>query len=141
MFRRVLNEYPRFSVVIFPYLFLTRELGGDSLLTLVHEKQVGVIGLKPFAAGTTFGLKPQQIQGRIDPRAHVLVKEMLPEPRISAIIPGVNIPEQIDENIRGSYDRDTPHTPEDKKAIQECARNFYSHLTPDYQWLHQWKIV
>ncbi len=141
VFRRVLTEYPQFSVVIFPYLFLTRELGGDSLLKLAHEKQIGVIGLKPFAAGTTFGLKPQQIQGRIDPRAHVLVKEMLQESRISAIIPGVNIPEQIDENVHGSYDRDTPHTPEDKKAIQECTRNFYAHLTPDYQWLHQWEIV
>ena len=32
VFRNVLNEYPQFSVIIFPYLFLTKELGGDSLL-------------------------------------------------------------------------------------------------------------
>ena len=66
VFRRVLNDYPQFSVIIFPYLFLTKEFGGDSLLQLAQEKQVGVIGLKPFGAGTTFGLKPQQIQGKVD---------------------------------------------------------------------------
>ena len=32
VFRRVLQEYPQFSVIIFPYLFLTEEFGGDSLL-------------------------------------------------------------------------------------------------------------
>jgi uncharacterized protein len=141
VFRRVLNEYPQFSVIIFPYLFLTRELGGDSLLKLAAEKQAGVIGLKPFGAGTTFGLKPQQIKGRVDKRAGVLVKEMLQEKRISAVIPGVNIPEQLVENVRGSYERDVPSTPEDKKALLECQRNYYANLTPDYQWLHQWEIV
>ena len=38
VFRRVLENYPQFSVVIFPYLFLTRELGGDSLLELVPRR-------------------------------------------------------------------------------------------------------
>ncbi|MHC4574047.1 MAG: aldo/keto reductase, partial [Planctomycetota bacterium] len=61
VFRRVLNEYPQFSVIIFPYLFLTRELGGDSLLALAKEKDVGVIGLKPFGAGTTFNIKPRTL--------------------------------------------------------------------------------
>lgn len=141
VFRRVLGEYPQFSVVIFPYLFLTKEFGGDSLLKLAQEKGVGVIGLKPFGAGTTFGLKPQQIRGRVDERAHVLVKEMLQEPRISAVIPGVNIPEQLVENIRGSYDKALPKTPEDEQAIRECTRNYYANLTPDYRWLHKWECV
>ena len=141
VFRRVLNEYPQFSVIIFPYLFLTKEFGGDSLLKLAQEKNVGVIGLKPFGAGTTFNLKPQQIQGKIDQRAHVLVKEMLQEPRISAVIPGVNIPEQLVENVKGSYERDKPKTPEDEQAIKECTRNFYANLTPEYQWLRHWEIV
>ena len=106
VFRRVLNEYPQFSVIIFPYLFLTKEFGGDSLLKLAQEKQVGVIGLKPFGAGTTFGLKPQQIQGKVDRRAASLVKEMLQEQRISAIIPGVNTPEQLDVNVEGAYEKE-----------------------------------
>lgn len=141
VFHRVLEEYPQFSVIIFPYLFLTEEFGGNSLLKLAQEKQVGVIGLKPFGAGTTFGLKPRQIKEKVDSRARVLVKEMLQEKRLSAIIPGVNIPEQLDENIHGVYDKNLPQTPEDKKVLLECRQNFYAHLTPDYQWLRKWETV
>ena len=141
VFRRVLNEYPQFSVIIFPYLFLTKEFGGDSLLKLAREKSVGVIGLKPFGAGTTFGLRPQQIKGRVDKRARVLVKEMLQETRIPTVIPGDNIPEQLEENVRGSYEKDKPKTAEDEQALEQCTRNYYANLTPEYRWLHKWEQV
>ena len=141
VFQRVLTEYPQFSVVIFPYLFLTKEFDGDSLLKLAQEKNVGVIGLKPFGAGTTFGLKPQQISGKIDPRATVLVKEMLQEKRLSAIIPGVNIPEQLDANVQGSYERDKPQTSQDREILRQCRENYLANLTPEYQWLRKWEIV
>ncbi len=141
VFRRVLNNYPTFSVIIFPYLFLTKEFGGDSLLKLAQAKGVGVIGLKPFGAGTTFGLKPKQIEGRIDKRAAALVKHMLQEKRLSAIIPGVNIPEQLEVNTRGAYEKNAPTTTEDKQALYECTRNYYAHLTPEYRWLHKWETV
>ena len=141
VFRRVLNDYPQFSVIIFPYLFLTEEFGGDSLLKLAKEKDVGVIGLKPFGAGTTFGLKPKQIRDKVDKRAASLVKEMLQERRLSAVIPGVNTPEQLEVNVRGSYERDKPKTPEDEQALLECRRNYYANLTPEYRWLHQWERV
>jgi aryl-alcohol dehydrogenase-like predicted oxidoreductase len=117
VFRRVLEEYPQFEVIIFPYLFLTRELGGDSLLDLAKRKDVGVIGLKPFGAGTTFGIKPPQITGKVDHRAPVLLREMLQEPRISAVIPGVNIPEQLEMNVKGSYERNHPRKVADLEIL------------------------
>jgi uncharacterized protein len=141
VFRRVLNEYPQFSVVIFPYLFLTKELGGDSLLELARQKDVGVIGLKPFGAGTTFGIKPQQITGIVDKRAPVLLREMLREPRISAVIPGVNIPEQLEQNVKGSYERDQPRTTADEEILRQCRENYLAHLTDDYHWLRRWERV
>jgi len=141
VFRRVLEQYPQFSVVIFPYLFLTKEFGGDSLLELARQKDVGVIGLKPFGAGTVFAQRPSQIQGRVDARAHVLIKEMLQEPRLAAVIPGVNVPEQLEENVKGSYERDVPPTAADKDALLGCTRSFYANLTPEYQWLRAWRTV
>jgi len=142
VFRRVLNEYPQFSVIIFPYLFLTKEFGGDSLLKLAQEKNVGVVGLKPFGAGMTFRVrKEKDVQGRVDEKAHLLVKRMLQEPRLSAVIPGVNVPEQLVENTKGSYLRDQPSTPEDEAALRQATRNFYAQLTPEYQWLRMWEVV
>jgi len=141
LFRRVLNEYPQFSLIIFPYLFLTEELGGHSLLKLAKEKDVGVIGLKPFGAGTTFGIKPREIHGKVDTNAHVLVKNMLKEPRISAVIPGVNTIAQLEENVKGSYERGKPLTSKDKAAIRTCTANYHANLTPEYQWLRNWETV
>jgi aryl-alcohol dehydrogenase-like predicted oxidoreductase len=141
VFRRVLENYPQFSVIIFPYLFLTKELGGDSLLKLAQEKDVGVIGLKPFGAGNTFGLKKEHAEHFTDKRAHAMVKEMLKEKRLSAVIPGIGRAEHLDENVRGSYERDVPATPDDKKALGEFERNFYAHLPPEYQWLRGWTTV
>jgi hypothetical protein len=141
VFRRVLEEYPQFHVIIFPYLFLTTELGGDSLLKLAEAKGVGVIGLKPFGAGATFNIKPREIAGRVDPRAHVLLAEMLRERRVSAVIPGVNYPEQLDENIRASYEKASARSEEDERALASCRENFYANLTPGYQWLRQWEKV
>ncbi|OHB79436.1 MAG: hypothetical protein A2W31_01225, partial [Planctomycetes bacterium RBG_16_64_10] len=141
VFRRVLNEYPQFSVIIFPYLFLTQPFGGDSLLDLAKAKDVGVIGLKPFGAGMTFGIKPREIQGQVDGRAHVLLKKMLTEPRISAVIPGVHTAAQLEENVKASFERDQPLTEADEQAWRECRDRFYATMTPEYQWLRRWEMV
>ena len=141
LFRRVLNEYPQFSVILFPYLFLTEELGGNSLLKLAKAKNVGVIGIKPFGAGTTFGIKPREIHGKVDKNAHVLVKKMLQERRISAVIPGVNTTEQLEENVKGSYDRDKPITAKEHDTIRQYAEHYYANLTREYQWLRNWETV
>jgi len=141
VFRRVLEAYPQFSVIIFPYLFLTQEFGGDSLLEAAKQKDVGVIGLKPFGAGTVFAQRPSEIQGRVDERAHVLIKEMLQESRVSAVIPGVNVPEQLEENVRGSYERDVPPTEADRQALRECTLSFYANLPPHYEWLRDWRFA
>lgn len=141
LFRRVLNEYPQFSVILFPYLFLTEELGGDSLLKLARDKDVGVIGIKPFGAGTTFGIKPREIHGKVDKNAHILVKKMLQEPRISAVIPGVNTTEQLEENVKGSYERDKPLTFKEEESVRRYAENYHANLTREYQWLRNWETV
>ena len=141
VFHRVLEEYPQFSVVIFPYLFLTEEFGGGSLLDLAQQKGVGVIGLKPFGAGMVFAQRPGQLQGQVDQRARVLVREMLREGRLSAVIPGVNIPAQLEENVRGSYERDQPTTQADRETLRECARNLGTSMTPEYRWLDAWRVA
>jgi predicted aldo/keto reductase-like oxidoreductase len=141
VFRRVLNEYPQFSVILFPYMFLTKPYQGDSLLALARQKDVGVIAIKPFAAGTIFAQKPAMITGNLDTRASILLRRMLQEQRVSAIIPGVNTPEQLAENVKASHERDTPLDEKEQQALRECTGNFHAHLTPEYRWLHRWEMV
>jgi len=141
VFRNVLEHYPQFSAIIFPYLFLTKELGGESLLELARQKDVGVIGLKPFGAGAVFGLRPNELKGALDANAHVLVKRMLGEPRLSAIIPGVNTVEQLAENVRGSYERDQPLAPKEQSLLRQYERTFHATRPPEYDWLRHWETV
>ncbi|MHC4574046.1 MAG: hypothetical protein ACYS76_07925 [Planctomycetota bacterium] len=77
----------------------------------------------------------------MDKKASSLLKEMLAEPRISAVIPGVNIPEQLDENVKGSYERNRAVTSADREAIRQGTENYYANLTPEYQWLRNWERV
>lgn len=141
VFRRVLTKYPQFSVILFPYMFLTKAYDGDSLLDLAREKDVGVIGIKPFAAGATFGGKPTQFTGKVDSRAPSLLKAMLQEKRLSAVVPGVEMASQLEENVKASYDRHRPLDKKDEQALRECTANFHANLSPPYRWLHRWTVV
>jgi aryl-alcohol dehydrogenase-like predicted oxidoreductase len=143
-FRRVLNEYPQFSMILFPYMFLSTPYGGDSLLALAKEKDVGVIGIKPFAAGATFGDKPTNLKGNVDTRSTSLLKTMLREQRITAVIPGVQLPEQLEQNVKASYTRNEPLTEADHQAWRECLEGYRQQLQgsyANYGWLHQWEVV
>ncbi len=142
VFRRVLNDYPQFSVILFPYMFLTRPFGGDSLLALAREKDVGVIAIKPFAAGATFvGGTPLKFESQVDNRAPSLLKRVLQEKRISATVPGVTHPDQLTANAAASYERDRPLDAKDQQALRECTDNYHAALPPHYQWLHSWEAV
>jgi len=140
VFRQVLEKYPQFQVIIFPCFFLDKESVADELLELARKKDVGTIGMKPFGAGSVFGPTSRgRTQGKpkIDVRAHVLLKKMLQEKRLSAIIPGVRMPEHLDENVKASQARDVPKSEEEGQARRDCTANFYANLTPEYQWLRK----
>ena len=66
---------------------------------------------------------------------------MLQEKRLSAVIPGVNIPAQLEENVKGSYERDVPKTAADAEILRQCRENLYANLTPHYEWLRDWEYV
>ena len=144
VFRQVLEEYPQFQVIIFPCFFLPKESSAEGLLELAEEKDVGMIGMKAFGAGSVFGPRSRrrrEFRPIADGRAHVLLKKMLQEKRLAAIIPGVNVPEHLDENVRASYQRDVPESEEEDQAIRQCGANFYANLAPQYRWLRKWEVV
>jgi aryl-alcohol dehydrogenase-like predicted oxidoreductase len=142
VFHQVLEEYPQFQVIIFPCFFLDKESVADGLLELARKKDVGTIGMKAFGAGLVFGPKSRRRgQPVVDRRGHVLLKKMLEEKRISAIIPGVGIAEHLDENAKACQARDAPKSEEEGQALRQCTTNFYASLTPEYAWLRKWGSV
>jgi aryl-alcohol dehydrogenase-like predicted oxidoreductase len=66
---------------------------------------------------------------------------MLQEKRISAIIPGVTEADQLNENVKASYERGKPLDANDRQALRQCEENFHASLPDHYRWLHHWKTV
>ena len=54
---------------------------------------------------------------------------------------GINIPEQLEQNVKGSYERDHPRTAAHDEILEQCRQNYLAHLTPGYQWLRAWETV
>jgi aryl-alcohol dehydrogenase-like predicted oxidoreductase len=141
VFRLILEHYPQFSVVIFPYLFLTKDSKGQSLLEMAKLKEVGVIGMKPFGGGSAFIAPPNDPEGKPDSYAHILLKKILIEPRLSSIIAGVNTIQQLEEDVIGSYERHRPIPDKESRILEQYIREYQTNLPPAYQWLRQWEIV
>jgi aryl-alcohol dehydrogenase-like predicted oxidoreductase len=144
VFRQALEEFPQFQVIIFPCFFLDKASVADELLELARKKDVGAIGMKAFGAGSVFGPKSRQRgpgKPSVDPRGHVLLKKMLAEKRISAIIPGVGVPEHLEENVKASQAREGPKAEQEGRAIRQCRASFDANLAPEYAWLRRWGAV
>jgi len=144
VFHQVLEEYPQFQVIIFPCFFLDKKSVADELLDSARKKDVGAIGMKAFGAGSVFGPRSRrrrEFRPIADGRAHVLLKKTLQEKRLAAIIPGVNVPEHLDENVKACCQRDVRESEEEDQAIRQCRANFYANLTPQYEWLRKWEVV
>jgi len=144
IFHQALEKFPQIEVIIFPCFFLTRETSAERLLKSAYDKDVGMNGMKAFGAGSVFGPRSRQrreFKPTADGRAHVLLKKILQEKRLATVIPGVNVPEHLDENVKASYQRDVPEGEEDARAIRRCTANFYTHLAPQYQWLRNWETA
>jgi len=136
--RIVLENYPQFAVVLFPYLLLTPQMKGNGVTELAAEKNVGVIAIKPFGAGMVFGLRPRSLHDKVDANAPVILKKVLQARGISAVIPGVNQPEQLAVNVKASYERQAAMTPRDERLLAHYDATLRSHLTPEYAWLRWW---
>ncbi len=141
VFRRVLNDYPQFSVVLFPCLFLSDEMKGNELTALAAKKNVGVIGIKPFGAGMIFGIKPSDVSGEVDPNAAAVLKKVLTDPHVSCVIPGVQRPEQLEVNVRASYERRAGISPQERQWLAHYEAMFHRHMVPEYEWLRGWVHV
>jgi len=168
--RHVIENYPQFSMIIFPYTAMSktrpkdlksidptqiREIGsgydassGDdktSIFEVAKQKDVGIVTIKPFGGGSLFRSKISfdntMTTEADDERARLTLAYILTNENISATIPGMTTIEQIDNNLRGSEER---HALLDEPGImkfQMAVAEMRHRLPADYQWLHQWEWV
>ncbi|MGQ9645874.1 MAG: aldo/keto reductase [Thermodesulfobacteriota bacterium] len=91
-----------FSVLMIAYSAIDEDRLSGDVIPLAHEKQVGVIAMKPLAGGklgiSGSGWNPRYFKG--DSPAQVSLRYILMNPHITCAIPGMTNLNELEENIK-----------------------------------------
>lgn len=139
-----------------PYTARSKVLPEDSFFDVVRRCDVGVLGIKPFASNAVFrgdgspGSPHAEEDNRI---ARLILRYILLTPAITAPIPGLASPQQVDNAVLAIRERaeldltereDSPAgimPPEDQTVLEEATREMWTRLSPHHEWLRNWEYV
>ncbi len=137
--KRLAETYPEhFQVLLFPYTSKTKELPKDSLFEAVRKHDIGTFGIKPFASGSLFGGSKDAKEN--NERARLIIRYILGNPAITAPIPGLATPEEVDNMALAVMERRELDLAEVRK-LDRLNEEMWANLPPNYQWLKEWEYV
>jgi len=139
----MIEYFPQIEVVLFPYTAKSKVAPEDSLFPALKKCDIGAFGIKPFASNSLFkgSSAPDDPQAEEDDRrARLAIRYILCNPAITAPIPGLISPHQVDNMARAVKEHrklDVAEAQELKKSMDEAWAN----LPANYQWLKDWEYV
>ena len=115
----------------------------NSLWYAMQQLDVAWFGIKPFASGSVF--KGNSAPGNPDEEedskiARLTIRAILTNPVITAPIPGMITPEQVDNVALAVLQRRALDVKEQAELDQATERG-YANLPPHYEWLKNWDYV
>ncbi|MBN1418978.1 MAG: aldo/keto reductase [Planctomycetes bacterium] len=138
------EKYPDLvQVLCTPYTADSKVLPQDSLFETVRRADVGVLGIKPFANNSLFagdGSPDGPHVEEDDRRARMAIRTILANPALTAPIPGLATPHQVDNVARAVGERRELDLAE-REELQTLGREMWASLPPDYGWLREWEYV
>lgn len=143
----LVETYPKeIEVVLFPYTASSKVLPSDSLFDAVREHDTGVFGIKPFAdnslfAGNSAPESPTFVEDNT--RARLAIRYVLENPAITAPIPGLASPMQVDNVAQAIVERkkEGKLSPRQKAHLERATSGMWARLRPGYEWLRNWENV
>lgn len=127
-----------FQVLLFPYTAASKELPKDSLFDAVRKHDVGTFGIKPFGGLSLFaGTKDAEEKAR---RARLAVRNILANPALTAPIPGLASPAEVD-NMVAAIKEHRGLAAAEKRELDEAGRHMWASLPESYDWLKDWEYV
>lgn len=130
-----------FDVMLFPYSYGV-EGGTEYHFPMGKQRDMGIIGIKPFAGGSLFRaqrkigalLARDQYDG-LEP-AQAFLKYILQNGDLSATIPGMTTAEQVSINVGASTG--TPLQAEESRFLRDSFAAARPHALRQYPFLAQW---
>ena len=138
--KKLIEQYPDVvDAVCTPYTANSKELPQDSLFGAVREHRVGVIGIKPFASGSLFANDAEPSDENSE-RARLAIRYILANDAITAPIPGLAEPSQVDNVVLAVQERRKLDMAEQAR-LKDATAEMTANLPEDYQWLRDWEWV
>lgn len=143
----LIEHYPsQIQVVLFPYTADSSVLPEASVFEAVQQHQVGVLGIKPFADNSLFAgdgslASPQAEED--SKRARLAIRYILENPGITAPIPGMVNPRQVENVAQAVLERkrEGKLSPKQRTELEDATRGMWARLRPGYAWLKEWREV
>ena len=143
--KRMIEKYPaQIEVVLTPYTAKTKLVEDvTGLWGAIKKAGVGWFGIKPFASNTVFkgdsapGNPHEEEDNRI---ARLTLRAILCNPAITAPMPGLITPAQVDNAALAVQERRQLDLKEQAELDAVTQRAFAS-LPPNYHWLRDWEYI
>jgi aryl-alcohol dehydrogenase-like predicted oxidoreductase len=143
----LVETYPEeIEVVLFPYTASSKVLPEDSLFDAVQKRNTGVFGIKPFADNSLFQGNSAPNSGSFEEdnkRARLAIRYVLGNPAITAPIPGLITPQQVDNVAQAIIERrrEGKLSSRQRAELEQATSGMWARLRPGYEWLRDWENV
>ncbi|NUQ61600.1 MAG: aldo/keto reductase [Pirellulales bacterium] len=141
----MIEKYPeQLEVIVTPYTAKTKVIEDESGLWAAMQKHdVGWFGIKPYASGSVF--KGDSSPGNPDEdednrTSRLVLRYILCNPAITAPIPGMITPEQVDNAALAVKERRELDVAE-KAELDAIMERAWANLPYHYRWLKDWEYV
>jgi aryl-alcohol dehydrogenase-like predicted oxidoreductase len=142
--KKLIEKYPQMEVIVTPYTAKTKVVDDkDGLWAAMKKLDVGWFGIKPFAGTSLFkgDSSPGNPNAQEDSRlARLTIRHILCNPAITAPIPGMISPEQVD-NVALAVKERRELDKEEKAELDRAMDRAWANLPHHYQWLKDWEYV
>jgi aryl-alcohol dehydrogenase-like predicted oxidoreductase len=139
----MIETYPEvLQAVVTPYTAKSKVLPKDSLFDALKKHGVGMFGIKPFSGTNLFkgDSSPNSPHAaKDDELARMAIRYILCNPAVSAPIPGLINPHQVDNVAKAVTERELDKA--EAKELEEAMDEAWAKLPADYQWLKDWEYV
>jgi len=143
--KMMIEKYPEaLDVIVTPYTAKTKVIDDkDGLWAAMKKCDVGWFGIKPYASGSLFKGKglPDDANWEADCRlARLTIRYILCNPAITAPIPGMITPEQVDNLALAVKERRELDAAE-QAELDEATNRAFANLPYHYRWLRDWEYI
>jgi aryl-alcohol dehydrogenase-like predicted oxidoreductase len=143
--KKMIETYPEVvQVVVTPYTAKSKMVTDETgLWASMKQHGVGWFGIKPFAGTSLFkgdSSPDSPTREEDDKLARMAIRYILCNPAITAPIPGIINPQQVD-NVANAVQEPDELAREEAKELSTAMDEAWARLPDNYQWLKNWEYV